>query len=164
MNNMIVRENRVNGFEKESLLEQLRACLPEILKPRPVLLAYLYGSLAEGCATNLSDIDIALVLEPNCGLDAYQRFLLELEIETEIESCCRFQSLDVRSINDAPLRVQGQVMIRGLLLYSKDEEFRVSYEVFTRRRFFDFQPVLLMMRAAYFSRLEDELKEKELHV
>ncbi|MFQ5812611.1 MAG: nucleotidyltransferase domain-containing protein [Anaerolineae bacterium] len=145
------------------IMAGLRLCLPEILKHHPVLLAYAYGSVAAGCPTPLSDVDIALVLSPDCGLDAYQRFMLELEIAAEIERHCGIQNADVRSINDAPLRVQGQVVTRGRLLYSKDTDFRVAYEVRTRKRYFDFRPVLVMMREAYFARLEADLRRKALY-
>jgi len=148
--------------ELSRIVGWLKQHLPDILKHRPVLLAYLYGSVAEGCPTPLSDVDIALVLMPDCGMDAYQRFMMELEIEAEVERRCGFQNADVRSINDAPLRVQGQVATRGLLLYSKDEDLRVAYEVRTRKQYFDFQPVLVMMREAYFARLGADLREKAL--
>jgi predicted nucleotidyltransferase len=145
------------------LIDQLERCLPDILRPYPVLLAYVYGSVAAGCTTPLSDVDIALVLAPDCGLDAYERFTLELEIEVEFERHCSIQNSDVRCINEAPLRVQGLVVTRGVLLYSEDEEFRIAYEVRTRKRYFDFQPVLVMMREAFFARLETELREKALY-
>jgi len=145
------------------IVELLKQHLPDTLRHYPVLLAYVYGSVAMGCATPLSDLDIALVLAPDCGLDAYQQFMMELDIEAEIERRCGFQNADVRSINDAPLRVQGRVVTRGLLLYSKDEEFRMAYEIRTRKRYFDFQPVLAMMREAYFARLEADLREKALY-
>ncbi len=144
-------------------IELLRQHLPDILRHHPVQLAYVYGSVASGCPTPLSDVDIALVLAPDCGLDAYQQFMMELDIEAEIEKHCGFRNADVRSINDAPLRVQGQVVTKGLLLYSKDEEFRVAYEIRTRKRYFDFQPVLAMMREAYFAHLEADLREKGLY-
>jgi len=145
------------------IIAGLRLHLPGILTHRPVVVAYAYGSVAAGCPTPLSDVDIALVLAPDCGLDAYQRFMLELEIEVEIERRCGIQNADVRSIHDAPLRVQGRVLTKGVLLYSRDDDFRVSYEVQTRKRYFDFQPVLAMMREAYFARLEADLAEKALH-
>lgn len=145
------------------IMADLRRRLPDILKHRPILLPYAYGSVAAGCPTPLSDVDIALVLAPDCGLDAYQRFMLELEIAAEIETHCGIQNADVRSINDAPLRVQGQVLTKGRLLYSKDTDFRVAYEVRTRKRYFDFQPVLVMMREAYFARLEADLRGKALY-
>lgn len=145
------------------IIADLRRCLPDILEHRPVMLAYAYGSVAAGCPTPLSDVDIALVLAPDCGLDAYQRFMLELEIAAEVERHCGIQNADVRSVNDAPLRVQGNVLTKGQLLYSKDADFRVAYEVRTRKRYFDFQPVLAMMREAYFARLEADLKGKMLY-
>lgn len=151
------------GSEAVSLIGQLKRHLPGILGDRPVLLAYVYGSVAAGYPTPLSDVDIALVLAPDCELDAYQRFMLELDIAAEIERRCGIPNADVRSIDNAPLRVQGKVVTSGQLLYSKDDDFRVAYEVSTRKRYFDFQPVLAMMREAYFARLEADLREKALY-
>lgn len=138
------------------IIEHLRGCLPGLLQDRPVLLAYVYGSVAAGATTSLSDVDIALVLGTNSGLNPYQRFMLELEIEAELESVCGIGNADVRSIDDAPLRIRGQVLTKGLLLYAKDEMFRISYETQTRKRYFDFAPVLQMMREAYFERLRQK--------
>ncbi len=149
--------------EADHTIELLRQHLPDILQDRPVLIAYVYGSVATGCPTPLSDVDIALVLAPQCGLDAYQQFVMELEIEAEIERRCGLQNADVRSIDNAPLAVQGRVVTSGQLLYAKDDDFRVAYEVRTRKRYFDFQPVLAMMREAYFARLEADLREKALY-
>ena len=149
--------------EATQVIQDLEQQLPTILLEQPVYLAYAYGSVAAGCPNPLSDVDIALVLAPHCGLSAYQRFMLEMEVAAEIERCCGIQNADVRSINEAPLRVQGQVLSRGVLLYSKDEDFRIAYEVRTRKRYFDFQPVLTMMRQAYFDHLEVDLKEKGVY-
>lgn len=145
------------------IIERLKQRMPAILQGRPVSLAYVYGSVAAGYPTPFSDVDIALVLAPDCELDAYQRFRLELEIGAAIEKQCTIQNVDVRSIDAAPLRVQGQVLTRGVLVYSKDLDLRISYEVHTRKRYFDFQPVLAMMRQAYFARLEADLKGKGLY-
>lgn len=155
-----------NGTARElaaQVVERLKQQLPAILQKRPVHLAYLYGSVAAGCPTPRSDVDIALVLAPDCELDAYRRFMLELEIAAEIERRCGIQNVDARSINTAPLRVQGQVLTKGVLLFSKDDDARVDYQVRTLKRYFDFQPVLAMMRQAYFVRLEADLKEKGLY-
>jgi len=98
-------DKQIAPQDKASLImTKLRLCLPDILKHRPVLLAYAYGSVAAGCLTPLSDVDIALVLAPDCRLDAYQRLML-LEIAVEIERRCGIQNADVRSINDAPLSI-----------------------------------------------------------
>jgi predicted nucleotidyltransferase len=123
------------------------------------MLAYAYGSVAADCLGPFSDVDIALVFDEQASLDAYQRFNLELDIAARIESACSIRDADVRSLNDAPLRVQGQVLTTGVLLYSRDEDLRVAYEVSVRKRYFDFQPTLEMMREAYFARMRAEVKE-----
>lgn len=42
-------------------IEQLRRVLPTLLKDTPIDVAYLYGSVAKGCATRSGDVDIALL-------------------------------------------------------------------------------------------------------
>lgn len=134
----------------------LQAELPAILHSRPVMLAYLFGSAAEGTALPSSDVDIALVLEPNCGLSAYDRMKMEFAIAAEIEAKCKIKEADIRSIDSAPLTVKGMVLTEGILLYSRDEEFRVDYEVYHRKMYFDFLPVAEMMREAFFRQLKEE--------
>ncbi len=94
-------------IEASQIIQALKVHLPNILQGRPVLLAYAYGSVAQGCMTPFSDVDIALVLARGSALAAYQRFLMELEIGAEIEKRCGIRDADVRSIDHAPLRVQG---------------------------------------------------------
>lgn len=144
------------------IVERLKEHLPAILQDRPVLLAYLYGSVAAGCPTPQSDIDIALVLTPQAQLSAYARFKMEMAIAAEIEQRCQIYDVDVRSISAAPLRVQGQVVTRGVLIYARDEQSRVKYEVQTRKHYFDFLPVLTLMRQAYFARLEADREERNV--
>jgi hypothetical protein len=57
------------------------------------------------------------------------------------------------SIDRCAARVQGKVLTDGLLIYSRDEKFRVNYEVSVRMRYFDFLPVINQMRAAFFEHL-----------
>jgi predicted nucleotidyltransferase len=141
-------------MEANPIIEELRACLPAILEDRPVLLAYAYGSQVAGYATPKSDVDIALVLHGSSDLSPYERMELALDVELAIEAQCEVPTPDVRSIDQAPLRIQGDVVTHGVLLYSADEDARVEYEIGIRTRYFDFQPVLERMRNAYFASLE----------
>jgi predicted nucleotidyltransferase len=145
-------------MEADRVITELKVHLPSILDGSPVLLAYLHGSVVAGCATPSSDVDIALVLTPTVDLTPYERMQLELDIEIAIEDHCNLPPADVRSIDHAPLRVQGEIITHGLLLYSADEEARVRYEVGIRKRYFDFQPVLKMVRQAYFTGLAGSKK------
>jgi len=149
------KENSPSIPESE-MLSRLEAAMPGILISKPVMLAYLYGSTADGSRLPFSDVDIGLVLAPNCPLSVYERMKLELDIAGEIERVGDIQEVDVRSIDAAPLTVQGMVVSEGILLYSRDEEFRIQYEVHTRKLYFDFLPVMEMMRAAFFNHVQQE--------
>ncbi len=150
----------MSGITPQEVVERLRAALPGVLADRPVMLAYLYGSVAEGCALPDSDVDVALVLTPDHGLSAYQRMQLELGIAAELEACCGLPQVDVRSLNDAPVMAQGTVVTAGILVYSRDEDFRADFEVLTRKRYFDFQPVARLMQRAYFEHMGAELRRQ----
>jgi hypothetical protein len=141
-------------MDSTQIIDQLKGCVPALLTDRPVLLAYAYGSQAVGVATPKSDVDIALLLQPDADLTTYERIQLECDIELEIEAHCDVTLPDVRSINHAPLRIQGKIVTQGVLLYSADEDARVAYELRIRKRYFDFQPVLTKMRDAYFANLK----------
>ncbi len=111
--------------------------LAGILSSYPIVAAYLFGSAAEGRATPLSDVDIALVID-QVKFSNSNRLQLELEIEDQISQVCKIPNADVHIINDAPLVIQGEVLTNGILLYSHDEEARVDYETRTRMEYFDF--------------------------
>jgi hypothetical protein len=120
------------------------------------MLAYLFGSVADGTTLPSSDVDIALVLEPASNLPPYDRTKMEFDIAAEVEKRCKVQEADVRSLDSAPLTVKGMVVTEGVLLYSRNEEFRVEFEIYTRKMYFDFQPVARMMREEFFRQLKEE--------
>jgi hypothetical protein len=130
----------------------LHSCLNQVFSSHPVALAYLYGSVAAGRATPLSDVDIALVLIEG-QYDPSKRLELELKIEDEIARTCRIGEIDVRAINYAPLMVRGEIVTKGMLLYSRDEDFRVDFETSTRSEYFDFLPLAAVHRQAFFEYL-----------
>jgi len=43
-------------------------------------------------------------------------------------------------------------------VYSRQEDFRVEYEVLTRKKYFDFLPVARMMQYAYFEQMDEQLR------
>lgn len=149
-------------LSRSEIMARLRAALPEILGARPVIAAYLYGSVADGRVLPGSDVDIALILTPGCNLATYDRMALELDIAAEIADCDLGREVDVRIINEAPLAVQGVVLTEGILLYSGDDMLRQDYEVLTRKLYFDFLPTIRMMRQAYFRAKGESLRRQGL--
>jgi len=125
--------------DSQDIVSQLRRELPGLLMDRPVLVAYLYGSLARGEATPLSDVDIALVTEQ--PLPSLDRLDLELDVEVEL-SAMGLSEADVRVIDQAPPAVRGRVVTEGILLYCRDERKRAAFEAQARAQYFDLQPAL----------------------
>jgi predicted nucleotidyltransferase len=147
----ITEERRQNA---EQMMAQLERCLPALLAQYPVDAAYVYGSVARGTATPLSDVDIALLLTD--PISSYERLKLELTIQGDIATTCGLSSVDVRAINDAPLMVQGRVVQQGRLLYERDRARRVRFEVMTRKRYFDFAPVARRLRKAFLEHVRED--------
>jgi predicted nucleotidyltransferase len=119
----------------------------------PIAAAYVYGSVARGTATTLSDVDIALLLTDS--VLPYDRLKLELSIQGDIETACGSLSVDARAINDAPLMVQGAVVQQGRLIYERDRARRVRFEVMTRKLYFDFEPVARRLRKSFLKHVRE---------
>jgi predicted nucleotidyltransferase len=124
----------------QEILACLRALAPQALAGYPVDAAYVYGSVARGTPLPDSDVDIALLWK-SAPLAGYQRLLLETDVQAALEDASRLNHLDVHSLNDAPLNVQGTILTEGVLIYCADHDHRVAFEVAVRKRYFDFQPV-----------------------
>jgi predicted nucleotidyltransferase len=125
----------------------LMAYFSKIAEDLPISMAYLYGSFLDETFNESSDIDIALVIKEK--LDKSQRMKLEMKITSLLDHEFKMP-FDVRTINEAPLKVKGEVVTHGKLIYCADEEFRVDFETYIRDRYFDFLPSLHSMRKVYF--------------
>jgi predicted nucleotidyltransferase len=118
-----------------------------VLAKFPVEIAYLHGSVARGCPLPTSDVDVAVlltVLPP-----PYDRLRLEFDIQAALADACGLSNLDVRAINGAPVMVQGNIVQEGVLLYTRDKDRRVAFEVLTRKKFFDYRPTAERMEQAF---------------
>ena len=140
--------------EAAQILDRLREVVPSVMAQYPVDVAYVFGSVARGTVTPFSDVDVALVL---CeSLLPYERLNLELRIEAAIEDASGLVGLDVRAINEAPLLVRGEIVQEGIRLYERDHARRVAFEIETRKRYFDFEPVARRLQAAFLDKIHRE--------
>lgn len=130
-----------------SLVAQVREVVPDVLRRYPVVAAYVYGSAARGTMLATSDLDLALVLEDT--LPPYDRLKLELAIQADVEDALGFMPVDVRAINEAPLMVRGAGVQTGLRVYESDHDRRVTFEVATRMRYFDYAPGARRLQEAF---------------
>lgn len=138
-----------------AVIQQLKATIALVLSKYPVDMAYLYGSMARGRPLPTSDIDIALVLTDPPS--PYESLRLELAIQADLDDICQLgEGVDVRSINQAPLMVQGRILQEGLLLYERNREFRIAFEVLTRQKYFDFLPAAEKMQKRFLHTIREK--------
>ena len=140
----IQEQRQQNSHE---ILTRLRKILPTVLAEYPVDAAYVFGSVARGVVMPSSDVDIALLLANS--LPAYERLKLELSMQEAIEREMEPTSIDVRSMNDAPLLVKGRIIQQGVLVYERNRKSRIAFEVAIRKRYSDFAPAARRLQDAF---------------
>ena len=119
-------------------LDRLKSAAAAVLDGAPVRFAYLYGSVARGDAHPGSDLDIAVMFERS--VPAAQRLSLELALGLAFDARLGGERAEVRDLAAMPLVLRGRVVTEGALLFSRDEEGRVAFEVAARNEYFDFLP------------------------
>lgn len=100
-------------------------------------LAYLFGSVATGRARGGSDVDVAVVLEPSLPTERYVE--LSLELARRLSAASGVGGIEVVVLNDAPLPLLGRAVRERIVLFCRDEPFRVRFEGKVLKEFFDFQ-------------------------
>jgi predicted nucleotidyltransferase len=103
-----------------------------------VAAAYLYGSVARGETTSLSDVDIAVLFSEDLS-ESVRRDLM-VDISSDLVRAGIGERLDLRDIEELPLVVQGRILTEGRLAHSNDDVRRVRFETSIRMRYFDFLP------------------------
>ena len=122
--------------------EEIQPRLKEFFANRPeALFAYLYGSYAKGTANKLSDVDVAVFLDENL-VSKEKRFNARLEFIGEVMSVLHTDEAEVIVLNDAPPLLRFEVIRHGILLDSKDENKRVSFQVKTFNEYNDYSKIL----------------------
>jgi len=115
-------------------------CRPFAEAPE-VILAYLFGSRAEGREHPDSDWDIAIVTDAH--ISYARRFELELAAQQRLGG----GRVQVITMDSAPIELRYRVVATGMLLFARSVELRVEWEATTMSRYFDALPGLRQWRA-----------------
>lgn len=122
----------LNQIQKERLIRQIKDLLgryPEIE------FAYLYGSFTEDLPFH--DVDIGIYIT---GVKKEDSTLYSLLLGQTLSSEVKVP-IDVRVLNFAPVSFVFQV-IRGILIFVRNEELRVRKVEETIRRYLDLKPII----------------------
>ncbi|MBI5328823.1 MAG: nucleotidyltransferase domain-containing protein [Deltaproteobacteria bacterium] len=109
--------------------DEIKESLRPVLKKYAdrVVFAYLFGSAAKGETTPLSDIDIAVFINPKFK-DTF--FDIRLSLYSEICRALKTNNVDMVLLNTAGnLMLLGDIIRNGIVIYDSDQDAREEYEV-----------------------------------
>ncbi len=109
-----------------------------IFADTPVLVVWLFGSHASGRTHTRSDIDIAVLFTPETAKEERERWRLELI--GRLSDAFRSDAIDLAILNDAPPLLRYEALRPRHVLYNRDDEARVAFEVRTMQEWFDWAP------------------------
>ncbi len=118
----------------------------QILRKHGVRFAYLFGSRAEGRAIKSSDYDFAVYF--GHGSDS-SRFDTRMQLIGSLQAILG-TDVDLIVLEDIhSVSLKHEVVMRGKIIYEKDQSARIDFELRTRREFADFEPFLNAYNQAY---------------
>jgi predicted nucleotidyltransferase len=108
------------------------------VEPFPqVKVVYIFGSVAAGRAGPLSDVDVAILLDPSADPE---REVLG-RIQDDLCRVLRTDRIDLVCLNGAPPHLAYRVVRDGRRILSADEMVRQAFESSTVMRYLDFRPL-----------------------
>lgn len=99
-----------------------------------VVFAYLFGGLARGKVTPLSDVDVAVYLNSVEDLPQYKLDLFD-RLTDALGTC----EVDLVILNKAPTSLVGRILASKQVIVDKEPYRRHIYESVALREFFDFR-------------------------
>lgn len=130
---MKLRHFDLENDEREQLVQRLEAMLR---KHGEVVFAYIYGSFTEGLAFH--DIDVGVyTLEITEEESTNYSLILGQMLSKELQV-----PVDIRVLNFAPVSFLYEV-IRGNLIFERNEEIRIRVVEQTIQRYLDLKPMIL---------------------
>lgn len=133
---------------------QVENVLVPFFKTRPeVTFAYLFGSVARGTAGKLSDIDIAIFIDPS-RLPPVGSFGYQSEIIVDLQALLQ-RDVDVVILNDASTMIRFQVLKHGKLVFCRSDSERRLFHEKAVTQYLDIKPLLQVQRHYLHKQLDE---------
>jgi uncharacterized protein len=117
----------------EEVVSTLVGHIEELVKEFDIKLIYIFGSYAKGTNNVRSDLDIAIMLENNYDP------MIKLNLIGELTSIFKRDDIDLVILNTEKPVLRHQVIKYGKLVYMKDEDIKVEFEVKVLREYMDME-------------------------
>lgn len=122
------------------LTKQQAAQIKDYFSIQPDILAvYLYGSFAKGTTHPRSDIDLGILFKGQNRLKNFHRLADFIDGLYQLKLANFPKEIDVRDVylNQSPMYLMN--VISGQVVYSRNENDRIKFEVLAMNQFYDTQ-------------------------
>jgi len=133
--------------------EPARERLAAALDAPGVVSALLFGSQARGTSTPLSDVDIAVWLDPQ--IPASQRLSWQLRLTGAAAEALGTGEVQVVILNDSPPLLAHRAIRDGVRLVERDHALRVRLETRVILDYLDTAPLRAILAAGLKRRIEE---------
>jgi len=113
----------------------------------------LFGSQAAGSAGPLSDVDVAVWVDPGLSLD--ERVALRSDLSLAAREALGTDEVDIVILNDAPPLLRHRALKGALRLFDRDPRARVRLETAALLDYLDTAPLRETLAAGRRRRLEE---------
>lgn len=138
----------------ESITQEELISIKEYLRKEDgVLAAYIFGSSINRKGVK-RDLDIALLVEDEILEEASITQIIT-SFYLKLSKLLKRKDIDIILLNRASLLFKYAVIKNGNLIYEKDEDKRIEFEVRAMRKYFDFLRIKKLFWKDFLNRLED---------
>jgi len=128
-----IKSHQISENQRREITERITAVLAQMPE---VSFAFLHGSFLS--EPFFRDIDLGIFVR---GVDRSDHWNYEYNLSREIENVLRTSFvIEVKVINEAPLSFCFHV-VKGELLFTRDEDFLVDFMIRTARDYLDMAPL-----------------------
>ena len=104
--------------------------------------AYIFGSMARGTESALSDIDVAILIDDQQINEDKFRYGYKAEILADLMKILKTNNVDLVILNEANTLLRHRVLYHGKLIYSKNEKKRIEFQTNTIDKYIDFKELM----------------------
>ena len=131
------------GKVKEKTVNKIESILKEYFQNHPEIeVAYIFGSVAQGRTSALSDIDIAVITDSQQIKEETYRYGYKAEILTGLMKLLKTNDVDLVILNEANTLLKHRVLYFGRLIYSKNEKKRIVFQTDTINKYNDYKQLI----------------------
>ncbi len=121
---------------------QIKQKVSRFLRTRPeVKFAYLFGSVARNEDNRLSDVDIAIFIDPSFNQEFFP-YGYKAKIITDLMQVLKTNDIDLVILNESPCLLRHRVIRDGIVIYARNDEERLAFHVKTVDEYLDLKQFL----------------------